>query len=144
MAQVNPQGSRRVALHAHHVDGSPEVIQLTVMSADLYRNGTLAGVEFFEYPGFVVWARGTELQALADALGGDTDGWPHGRVVLEKVRRNNPHKGEVITKYVVAPVAEWPRLADIATAFDKGGRAQGPRRVKARKGGTEAPQPGMH
>ena len=123
MAKVNTSYSdRRPSLYPENVKGAPDAMVCTVMSAELYRRGTLAGVEFYEYPGYVVWARAAELKALASELGDDTDDWPHRRVVLEKVTRNNPRTGGTVEKYVVAPAAEWANLAEV-TAKPKAERA---------------------
>jgi hypothetical protein len=115
MAKVNTYQTKRQSLQREHVEGAPAVVVGTIMAADLYRQNTLAGIELYEFPGYVVWAKGGELAALSFHLGDETDEWPHRAVVLEMVRRNNPHSGETVDKYVVAPAGQWDALAATLT-----------------------------
>ena len=118
MARVSDYDDRREQLRPEHVEGAPNQLVVTCMSAELWRQNTLASVEFYEYPGYIVWARGAELRSLSHMLGAETDDWPHRQVVLEKVTRNNPRNGQKVVKYVVAPSAEWASMVEAKVAPD--------------------------
>lgn len=100
-------GTKSPILYPSEVEGSPDVLALTIMAADLFRKGTMARLEFYEFPGYILWVRGRELLALSSALGDDSELWQHRQCVVEKVRRNNPRTGGTLDKYVVAPADTW-------------------------------------
>ena len=96
------QSEKLPTLYPHIVEGSPDVVALTVMDVQMYRRGTMARVEFREYPGYIIWAKGADLLAVGDQLGDDSDTWAGRRLTLEKVDRKNTQTGERIQKYVPA------------------------------------------
>lgn len=116
-------GEKSPILYPYVVEGvqglppgeAPDVLMATVMDATLFRRGTMARLEFYEYPGYVLFARNGELMALADHLGADEGEWQRKRVVLEKVRRRDSRGaspaaariGSDVIKYVVAPTEAW-------------------------------------
>ncbi len=50
----------------------------------------------------------SDLRALTERLGDDTDDWPGCMVVLEKVKRH--HRGKTYIKYATAPAHEWDEV----------------------------------
>lgn len=124
---------------------APDTLTLTVMSARLIRQGTLAELEFREYPGYILWVGGRglgrELLNLADQIGDDPARWPFARVTLEKVSRLNPRTGGRVEKFAVAPVDPNTEAAAARGGVVEQSGPQGtpaPRRLRKRRSGGGA------
>ena len=95
-------------LYPDNIAGAPDTIRLTIQRATGIRRGTMFKVEFREYPGRILWAVKRGLLNIVEAHGDDEALWPGRVVVLEKVRRTDPHSGRQVDKYDFAPMTKPP------------------------------------